>query len=244
MDPVLYNAAIGGSQSFRRQGVIANNLANAGTPGFRSDLYEAQTMYAQGGVSYGRAFTAESPNSFDAAGGDLTPTGRNLDIAPNEDAWFAVRGSNGEAYTKAGSLKVDVNGQLVTSSGKVVLGSRGPISIPPAQTIDIGKDGTISIIPLGGDARTPNVVDRIKMVKLDKAQIYKNAEGMFQLKSGGSAPVDSTASLVSGTLEGSNVQPIEQMVAMITAGRDFETHMNVMSTVSDNAQKLAQILHD
>lgn len=246
MDPVLYNAANGGGETFRRQEIIANNLANASTTGFRADLYQAQTMYVQGeGPSYGHSFTVPNNNNFDLSGGDLTPTGRNLDIAIGGDGWFAVRDSSGkEAYTKSGSLHVDANGQLVTASGKAVIGNGGPISIPPANSIDIGTDGTVSVVPQGGDARSVTYVDRIKMVTLDKNSITKNGDGLFQLKTGGVAPVDNTIRLMSGSLEGSNVEPVEQMVAMITAGREFETHMNLMTTVSDNSQKLAQILHD
>lgn len=247
MDPILYNAAGGGRANFSRQEIIANNLANAATPGFRTDLYQAQTMYAQGGGSNssGNSFVVQNTNSFDLTGGDLITTGRNLDVAINGNGWLAVRGSSGkEAYTKTGSLHLDPNGQLVTASGKAVIGNGGPISIPPAQSINIGTDGTISIVAQGDTTQSPAVIDRVKMVSLPKDNIVKNADGLFQLKTGGVAPFDSNVRLLSGALEGSNVQPVEQMVAMITAGRDFEAQMNLMTTVSDNSQKLAQVLHD
>jgi flagellar basal-body rod protein FlgF len=248
MDPILYNAANGGSQSFSRQGVVANNLANVATPGFRADLYQAQTVYTQGAGAannFNQSFVVQNANSVDFTPGNFVSTGRNLDVAVNGEGWFAVRGSNGqEGYTKAGSLNVNANGQLVTASGKPVIGGGGPISIPPAQSIEIGTDGTISIVPLGGGSNAPTVVDRIKMVTLNKANVVKNSDGLFQQTNGAVAPADNTLKMVSGSLEGSNVQAVEQMVAMINAGRDFETNMNVLSTVSDNAQKLTQVLHD
>ncbi|MFT4059769.1 MAG: flagellar basal-body rod protein FlgF [Legionella sp.] len=247
MDPILYGAANGGRGNFSRQGIIANNLANVATPGFKGDLYQAQTMYAQGSAAannFTQSFIVQEANGIDFTPGSLMSTGRNLDIAVNGDGWFAVRGSDGkEAYTKAGGLNINANGQLVTASGKLVIGGGGPISIPPAQSIDIGTDGTISIIPLGGDANSPMVVDRIKMVTLNKANVVKNADGLFQLTTGGVAPADNTLKMISGFLEGSNVQAVEQMVAMINAGRDFETHMDVLTTIGENAQKLAQVLH-
>lgn len=245
MDPILYNAAGGGRVGFGRQEVIANNLANVNTPGFRADLYQAQTMYMQEGGS-GPAFTSQSKHGVDFTPGNIVSTGRNLDVAINHpNGWFAVHDNTGkESYTKAGSFQVGSNGQLVTASGKPVLGNGGPISIPPAKSIDVGSDGTISIIPLGGETNAPSMIDRIKMVTLDKGTIVKGTEGLFQLKDGSTAPVDNNLKLVSGALEGSNVQPVEQMIAMISAGRDFETHMNLMTTVGENLQKLAGILHD
>lgn len=248
MDPILYNAAIGGRDNFKRQEIIANNLANVNTPGFRADLYQAQTMYVEVGEglsSFGQSFTTQNPTAVDFTPGSLMSTGRDLDVAIDGNGWFAVRDSSGaEAYTKAGSLRVNANGQLVDLSGKSVMGNGGPISIPPAKSIDIGSDGTISIVPLGADAKSATVVDRIKMVTLDKNNIVKNAEGLFQLKTGGIAPADNNIKLVSGMLEGSNVQAVEQMVAMINAGRDFETHMDLLSTINENAQRLAQVLHE
>ncbi len=246
MDPILYNAAVGGRENFKRQEVIANNLANVNTPGFKGDLFQAQTMYVQnanGGA--GQAFTAQLPNGNDFAPGPIVSTGRNLDVAIDGKGWLAVRDNAGtESYTRAGSLRLGPNGQLLTSSGKPVIGNGGPISIPPAKSIDIGTDGTISIVPQGGDAKSTTVVDRLKLVTLDDKNITKNAEGLFQLKDGSTAPADNQVKLVSGALEGSNVQAVDQMVAMINSGRDFETHMNLLSTVGENAQRLAQVLHE
>lgn len=248
MDPILYHAATGGHSNFQRQEVIANNLANVNTPGFKTDLYQAQTMYVQdamGSNSFGKSFTVQGASGVDYTPGELVATGRNLDVAVGGDGWFAVRDSSGkESYTKAGSLRVNTNGLLVTASGKTVMGNGGPISVPPAKSIDVGTDGTVSIIPLGGDAKSATVIDRIKMVTLDKSAITKNADGLFQLKNGGLAPADPNLKLASGMIEGSNVHAIDQMVAMISAGRDFETHMNLMTTVGDNLQKLSQLLHE
>lgn len=248
MEPILYNAASGGLGNFGRQEVIANNLANVNTPGFKADLYQAQTMYSQsdsGALNLGQSYTIQTPSGFDLSPGGMISTGRNLDVAPEENAWFAVNDSSGsEAYTKAGNFSLDANGMLITASGKQVIGNGGPISIPPSQSINIGNDGTISVVPLGGDPRNPTVIDRIKMVKLDKNGINKNYDGLFQLSGGGTAPADNTLKLRSGVLEGSNVNVVDQMVAMITSGRDFETNMNLLSTLSENAQKLAQVLHE
>ncbi|CZR29978.1 Putative proximal rod protein [Legionella pneumophila] len=181
---------------------------------------------------------------MDTSPGEIITTGRDLDVAIDGDGWMAVQDSQGrEAYTRGGSLRLNANGQLITASGKVVLGDGGPISIPPAQSIEIGSDGTISIVPLEGDVKSLAILDRIKLVTLDRNNIYKNDEGLIQLRSG-AATTNSNIKLQSGALEGSNVNAIDQMVAMISAGREFDAQMKLLSTVDDNGQKLAQLLQE
>jgi flagellar basal-body rod protein FlgF len=249
MEPILYKAIIGGKSDFDKQATIANNLANVNTPGFKADLYQAQTNYMQGPEGMHDAQTQsiimQGSNGVDTSPGDLITTGRDLDVAIDGDGWMAVQDSKGrEAYTRGGSLRLDVNGQLITSSGKAVLGDGGPISIPPAKSIEIGSDGTITVVPLDGDVKSLAILDRIKLVKLDKTNVFKNDEGLIQIKNGGTATPDSNIRLLNGSIEGSNVKAIDQMVAMISAGREFDAHMKLLSTVDDNGQKLAQLLQD
>ncbi|HAT2008230.1 TPA: flagellar basal-body rod protein FlgF [Legionella pneumophila] len=248
MEPILYNSISGGRSDFKRQEIIANNLANINTPGFKADLYQAQTMYmnnANGNNQFSaHSFITQNANGVDTSPGEIITTGRDLDVAIDGDGWMAVQDSQGrEAYTRGGSLRLNPNGQLITASGKVVLGDGGPISIPPAQSIEIGSDGTISIVPLEGDVKSLAILDRIKLVTLDRNNIYKNDEGLIQLKSG-AATANSNIKLQSGALEGSNVNAIDQMVAMISAGREFDAQMKLLSTVDDNGQKLAQLLQE
>ncbi|CZG13621.1 flagellar basal-body rod protein FlgF [Legionella pneumophila serogroup 1] len=248
MEPILYNSISGSRSDFKRQEIIANNLANINTPGFKADLYQAQTMYmnnANGNNQFSaHSFITQNANGIDTSPGEIITTGRDLDVAIDGDGWMAVQDSQGrEAYTRGGSLRLNPNGQLITASGKVVLGDGGPISIPPAQSIEIGSDGTISIVPLEGDVKSLAILDRIKLVTLDRNNIYKNDEGLIQLKSG-AATANSNIKLQSGALEGSNVNAIDQMVAMISAGREFDAQMKLLSTVDDNGQKLAQLLQE
>ncbi|HAT8965476.1 TPA: flagellar basal-body rod protein FlgF [Legionella pneumophila subsp. pneumophila] len=248
MEPILYNSISGSRSDFKRQEIIANNLANINTPGFKADLYQAQTMYmnnANGKNQFSaHSFITQNVNGIDTSPGEIITTGRDLDVAIDGDGWMAVQDSQGrEAYTRGGSLRLNPNGQLITASGKVVLGDGGPISIPPAQSIEIGSDGTISIVPLEGDVKSLAILDRIKLVTLDRNNIYKNDEGLIQLKSG-AATANSNIKLQSGALEGSNVNAIDQMVAMISAGREFDAQMKLLSTVDDNGQKLAQLLQE
>lgn len=247
METILYHAMAGGLSDFKRQEVIANNLANVNTPGFKADLHQAQTQYmndANGtNIINGQSFIVQTPSEIDLTPGELITTGRDLDVAIDGQGWMAVKDRQGnEGYTRSGSLRIDANGVLTTSAGLPVMGDGGPISIPPAKSIDIGTDGTISIVPLDGDVKSLAILDRIKLVKLDKNNIVKNEDGLFHLKQGGRVVADGTIRVMKGAIEGSNVKAVEQMVGMISAGREFDAHMRILSTVDDNAQKLAQIL--
>ncbi|TAL59730.1 MAG: flagellar basal-body rod protein FlgF [Legionella sp.] len=246
MDPILYSAISGGGNDFKRQEISANNLANINTPGFKADLYSAQNMQMDNGAKSlnGNSYSKQQANGIDLSQGSIMTTGRDLDVAIDGNGWIAVKDSHGkEAYTRGGSLHIDANGQLVTASGRVIIGDGGPISIPPSRSIEIGNDGTISVLPLEGDMTALAVLDRIKLVELDKANVYKTDEGLMQVKEGNAKPAASTVKVVNGALEASNVNAITQMVGMISSGREFEAQMKILSSVDDNGQKLAQVLH-
>lgn len=240
MDSVLFHANSGGDLNFSRQQIAANNLANINTPGFKADLFQAE-MGSFSNLSY----VAQKPNGIDTSSGSIIQTGNPLDVAIDGDAWLAVKDSKGqEAYSRGGTLRIDAQGQLVTAGGKPVMGNGGAIAIPPSKSIEIGTDGTISVVPLDGDGISLAVLDRIKMVKLDKNNMVKNDEGLIKLKQGKGTPADISVKLIQHAIEGSNVNAIDQMVGMISSGRDFESQMKLLSTADDNAQKLSQLLHD
>lgn len=247
MDPVLYSAVDGGTNDLVRQDIIANNLANLNTPGFKADLYQAQVMYLtdSNGVVQpnSQTYIVESPSTIDTSPGELRTTGRPLDIAINGNGFIAVQAADGtESYTRGGSFQIDPDGLLITASGNPVLGDGGPISIPPARSVEIGGDGTISIVPLDGDLRTLAVLDRIRTVSLDVGQLTRASDGFLKLSQGVAADVDASVQVVAGALEGSNVNAVDQMVEMISASRDFDAQMKIMATVDEDAQKLAQVL--
>lgn len=246
MDPVLYSAVDGGTNDLVRQDVIANNLANLNTPGFKEDLYQAQVMYLtneNGQVdSNSPTYIVQLQSTVDNSPGELMTTGRPLDVAVSGNGYLAIQGPAGEVYTRGGSFHIDSQGQLLTPSGFPVLGDGGPISIPPARSITIGSDGTISVIPLEGTDNTVAVVDRIKTVTIAGAQLSRTPQGFLSFAGGGVAEADVTVQVVSGALEGSNVNAVDQMVRMISANRDFDAQMKIMATVESDADKLAQLL--
>jgi flagellar basal-body rod protein FlgF len=243
MDRLIYTAMTGASQAFMRQAGVANNLANASTTGFRAMEHRFRAVPVQGPGAPTRAFVVDASvaNVFDQ--GPLMATGRPLDVAVQGAGWIAVEGANGaEAYTRAGNLQVNVNGQLQTASGLNVLGDGGPIAIPPDNNITIAPDGTISAIPSFGTPNNVNVVGRIKLVNPPEDQLVRGDDGLFRTQGGAPAEVDENVKLAAATLEGSNVNPVDSMVSMISLARQFETQIKMLQTADANANKASQIL--
>ncbi len=243
MDRLIYTAMTGASQAFTRQAGVANNLANASTAGFRAMEHRFRAVPVQGAGAPTRAFVADASvaNVFDQ--GPLMATGRPLDVAVQGAGWIAVEGPNGtEAYTRAGNLQINVNGQLQTASGLNVLGDGGPIAIPPDNNITISPDGTVSAVPLFGTPNNVNVVGRIKLVNPPENQLVRGDDGLFRTPDGVPAEVDENVKLASATLEGSNVDPVDSMVSMISLARQFETQIKMLQTADANAAKASQIL--
>jgi flagellar basal-body rod protein FlgF len=226
------------------QSVHANNLANANTTGFQSDFERARTMrvdYGDGHKSRAYAVTESAGTNF--ARGAMISTGRDLDMAVDGDGWIAVQAQDGtEAFTRAGSLKVSPTGQLLTGNNLPVLGNGGPIAIPPHDKITLGADGTITIQPQGQKAEVLSVIDRIKLVKPDYANLEKGLDGMVRLKEGEQAVADPGIRLQSGFLESSNVSPVDELTAIMTLARQFEINVKMMKTMEQNSSAAAQIL--
>jgi flagellar basal-body rod protein FlgF len=134
MDRLIYLSMSGAKATLQRQDVLAHNLANASTTGFRAEMAAFRAVPMRGDGASTRAFALESTIGHDMRGGPVQTTGRELDVAIKGNAWLAVQGLDGtEAYTRAGALEVDAEGQLVTATGRLVLGDGGPITLPRAR---------------------------------------------------------------------------------------------------------------
>ena len=238
MDRMIYTAMTGAKATMQAQDALANNLANVSTPGFRAELLALRAVPVQGSGASTRAFVIETTPGHSDAPGQMTATGRKLDVAMKGNAWLAVQALDGtEAYTRAGSLDVSTDGTLVTTSGLTVLGDGGPIQVPANSDVSIGADGTVSA--RGTNGRNTNV-GRLKLVT-PEAPMNRGEDGLFRAADG-DLPADQTARLQDGALEGSNVSPVETMVAMISAARQFEAHMKMVQTAESNEKSAAQLL--
>lgn len=244
MDRLAYIVMSGAKQTLLAQATNANNLANANTQGFKSDLDAFKSMPVYGPVYASRVYAQDVRSGTNFDQGPLMTTGRSLDVALKGDGFIAVQAPDGsEAYTRRGDLHVSPNGQLQTAEGNPVLGNQGPIAIPPANKIDILADGSISVIPLGGDVNAPAQVDRIKLVNPPLADMEKRTDGLFGLKPNTPPPqADAKVQIASGVLEGSNVNPVDAMVKMIEYQRMFETQTKMIKTADNDGAAADKLL--
>ncbi|MET0519432.1 MAG: flagellar basal-body rod protein FlgF, partial [Burkholderiaceae bacterium] len=237
MDRMIYLSMAGAKASMQRQDVLANNLANVSTNGFRAELQAFRAVPIRGDGASTRAFSLETTIGYKDEPGAMQATGRNLDVAMQGKAWLAVQSLDGtEAYTRAGAMDVNADGLLVLRNGLPVLGDGGPITVPQNAELSVGSDGTVSAKT--ADAVRPAVVGRIKLVT-SEAPLQRGDDGLFRATDGADLPVDTTATLQDGALEGSNVSPVESMVAMIAAGRQFEQQMKLLQIAQTQGQQSA-----
>jgi flagellar basal-body rod protein FlgF len=243
MDRMLYVAMTGAKETLRAQTVNNHNIANVSTTGFRADLAAFQSRAVDGSGYASRVYATNGTTGFNDNNGPLLTTGRDLDIAINGKGWIAVQGADGrEAYTRAGNLQVDANGQLMTATGQPVLGDGGPINIPPYTSIFFARDGSISIVAQGQTPDTTATVGRIKLVNPAEEQIARGEDGLFRMKDGSDAPPEASVQIGSGVLESSNVNAAEAMVNMIELSRQFEMQVKAIRTAEENAASATQLM--
>ena len=238
MDRLIYLAMSGAKATMQRQETLANNLANVSTTGFRAELAAFRAVPVQGSGASTRVYSLESTPGYDASPGQVGATGRNLDVAMKGNAWLAVQGLDGtEAYTRYGSLDINGEGNLVTTSGLTVLGDGGPIQVPPETQVSIASDGTVSATAANGRSTS---IGKLKLVT-PEAPLTRGTDGLFRAAEG-DLSADPLARVQDGALEGSNVSAVETMVQMIAAARQFEAQMKSLTTAEGNDKAASQLL--
>lgn len=243
MDHIIYTAMTGANAAFHRQTVLANNLANASTNGFRAELATFRAVPLQGEGSSTRVFALEATAGHLDRPGPVQRTNRHLDAMPHGNAWFGVQGLDGtEAYTRNGSFEVSPAGTLVTNTGLPVLSDGGaPIDVPQGAEVTLGSDGSISAKVGNLPATT---LGRLKLATPTPEDPLKRSEdGLFRAASGDPLPNDAAARMQPGALEGSNVNAIESMVGMIQVARQFEAQMRLLQTAEANDKSASQLLN-
>ncbi|MDE2366892.1 MAG: flagellar basal body rod protein FlgF [Betaproteobacteria bacterium] len=246
MDRMIYVAMTGAKHTLGQHAAISHNLANANTPGYRSEFAVLRAVPVHSDTLATRAFVVDSSGGADFRAGTVQETGRDLDVAVQGQGWIAVQLEDGsEAYTRNGDLHISANGLLQTRNGLNVQGDGGPISIPPNSIIAIARDGTVSVAPTSAGMSEPNIpamIGRIKLVNPTDDQLTRGLDGLFRLAGGGEADADANVALIGGALEGSNVNVIEAMVDMISLSRQFEMHMKLLQNAEGNAQRASNLL--
>ncbi len=210
------------------------------------DFEQARSMQVFGDSFPARVFAMSERPGTDFSHGSLQETGNELDIAIDGDGFVAVQAPDGsEAYVRTAGMHIDALGMLRTGDGLPVLGNGGPIAVPPEEKVEIGQDGTISIRALGENPNVVAVVDRIKLVNPNLKQMEKGTDGLLHYKPqpGEQAPLaDANVKVVSGFLESSNVNAVEEMTAILSLSRQFELHVKMMRTAEDDSAAMARVL--
>jgi flagellar basal-body rod protein FlgF len=233
----------GAKQNMLAQAVNTNNLANVSTTGFRADLEQFRSMPMFGPGYPSRVFAMAEKPGTDFNPGPINTTGRDLDIAVQGKGWIAVQANDGtEAYTRAGNLQISPSGLLTNHQGLPVIGDGGPITLPPAAKINFGEDGSVSIVPLGDETGTSQLISRVKLVNPDNDQLVKGTDGLMRLKEGGAADADAAVKLIPGALEGSNVNVADALAKMIDLSRQFEMQVKMMKTAERNSDQTMQLM--
>jgi flagellar basal-body rod protein FlgF len=246
MDKLVYTAATGLRAHMAAQAAIANNMANASTTGFRADRVVFDRIILSDGSSTmsARQPTSEEVNDADRSPGAMQQTGRPLDVAMNDpDGWIAVQAGDGsEGYTRRGDLSVSPSGTLQTGDGFLVMGGSGPITLPPYQSLTIGGDGSISIVPQGDASGTAQVIDRIKVVSSKGSDTVKGLDNLLKVRGGGTLPENLDASVTAGALEGSNVNMTQALVDMIENQRSYEVQANLLKEARTMDESSASVM--
>lgn len=244
MDKALYIAMTGARHNMLAQTSHSNNLANLNTTGFRADLAQARSMpvyYGPGQPTRAYSLTEAPASNFEQ--GPMISTGNDLDVAVSGDGFIAVQAPDGtEAYTRAGNLTLDATGILRTANGLAVLGNAGPIALPPMEKLEIGSDGTLSLVALGQGPEAMVETDRIKLVNPGFQNLEKGEDGLFRQRDGQIAPPAAEVRLVSGVIEASNVNAIHEFTNILSLSRQYEMQVKLMKDVEQNSEVSAQLL--
>jgi len=232
MHKLLELAACGARYTSLALAVNSHNLATANTPGFRKDL----ALYS------GPRVTSGLKTEVDLSVGQVQTTGNPLDVAINGEGYFVIEdGQGGLAYSRRGDFRVDADGFLTNGANYRVLGQGGPINVPPYSEINVGQDGVISLRPIGAEANALAEVGRLQLVKAEPGQVLrKTPDGL--LRSANALFESPEVKVVSGALEGSNVNVIDSLVTMIDLARRFETQVKLMQSAEENRNSLNQIM--
>ncbi|MHB8255646.1 MAG: flagellar basal-body rod protein FlgG [Acidiferrobacterales bacterium] len=261
MDPALWIAKTGLDAQQMRMAVIANNLANVNTTGFKRDravfedlLYQTvrqpgaqstQNTQLPSGLMLGTGVRPVATEKLFTQG-NLVQTGNPLDVAISGSGFLQVLQPDGTlAYTRDGTLQVNSQGQLVTSSGYVV---QPAITIPPnTQSITIGSDGTVSA-QIAGSA-TPNQLGSLQLANfINPPGLEPMGSNLYQQTAASGTPQTGTpglnglGTLVQGSVESSNVNVVQEMVDMIETQRAYEMNSKAISTSSQMLQFLTSNL--
>ena len=245
IDKSVYVAMTGASATLKAQASVSHNLANANTVGFQATLNGTVAAPVQGPGLASRIAASHETLGVSARAGAIQQTGDALDVALDADRWLAVQAPDGgTAYTRSGDLKLGPNGILTTSTGLPVLGANGqPVAIPPHDSLHIGGDGTISIVPQGEPPANVAEAGRLQVVAAATRDLERGGDGLMRMPDGAPLPAPAAGKvLTSGAVEASNVDSTSMLVQMIQLSRQFEMQVRVLQSGEENARAATSLM--
>ncbi len=235
----------------RQIDVVANNVANVNTNGFKADqsLFEEflmPTAHQDNFIGRDRrlSYVRDRATFHDFAQGPTQETKNPLDVAIDGNAFFVVQTPGGERYSRDGGFRVNANGQLVNSGGFAVMGANGPIQMQQTDhDITISADGTITVTE-GANTRVDSVRGKLRLVKFANPQkLLKEGANLFSAN--GAAPqADTTARVQQGFIEKSNVNAVVEMSRMIAVSRAYTQISALLQQQSDLRRTAIEKLAD
>lgn len=232
MDQGIYTAASGAIAMEERLSVISNNLANANTVGFKKDgiafekfarlldtasLYPGQYRNTPTDVVVGEYYIDDTEGSYQK-------TGNPFDVAIVGEGFFVVNTPDGPRYTRAGSFELSPDGMLTTPQGDTVQGEGGDIALEPGA-MAIEADGTVSL--------NGNSIDVLQVVNIPGESLVRDKNGLFDVRDGYAPQAVESPYISQGSIEGSNVEPIKEMVGLISTQRAYESFQRVIKSFNE-----------
>ncbi|MDH4382084.1 MAG: flagellar basal body rod protein FlgF [Gammaproteobacteria bacterium] len=249
MDKLIHVALSSLRQAEISQRVVAANLANAETVGYRADNARGfSSVYLNQGQDSlePRVFATTGEQTINTESGGLSMTGRDLDVAVNGDGYLLVEASDGKSVlSRRGDLRVSAAGVLENGSGQPLVGDAGRIQIPPNRAISIGSDGTVRITPIDApEDQPPVVVGRLGLVGTPAAGVKRRADGNIEAADGNTPAFDPAIGVVAGALEKSNVNSVEVLTGMVELSRMYEAQtklLKIATTLDESSASLMRI---
>ncbi|WP_226017564.1 flagellar basal body rod protein FlgF [Novosphingobium sp. FKTRR1] len=243
MDRLIYTAYSGMTGSMVRQRVIASNMANAQTVGFRAELLNSEPVTLKGPGLEARAMSQGAVHGASMRQGAMTETGNPLDVAVSGAVMLSVQADDGsEAYTRRGDLSLDPTGLLVNGDGRPVIGDGGPVTVPLGSKVSIGPDGSVLVADPATPGDPPQPVARLKLASTEGSRIEKGLDGLFRVVGGGVLPADEEAKVQVGTLEQSNVNPTAVLVEMVESQRLFDMRTKLVATAREVDERSSALM--
>jgi flagellar basal-body rod protein FlgF/flagellar basal-body rod protein FlgG len=224
----------------RQLDVVANNIANINTTGYKADntvfqehLMPVARANAFRGNDRALSFVQDRATWLDLSQGPVEQTGNPLDVSLSGNAFLTVQTPRGERYTRNGALQINAQGQLVTSEGLPVIGQNGPIVFQPNdRNISINLDGTISVRE--GSNTTDSQRGKLRLASFDQPQLLeKDGTSTYAAPNGVAPTVPTTARVNQGTIEKSNVKSVVEMTRMIEITRAYTQIASMLQSHSD-----------